>query len=50
MPVTASYIEFELEHPNEGSQDIEFTNTSNNAFYIHLKLLMLRMKKHKIEH
>jgi hypothetical protein len=35
----ASYIEFELEHPNEGSQDIEFTNTRNNAFYIHFKII-----------
>ena len=28
----SGYIEFELEHPNQGSQDIEFTNTRNNAF------------------
>jgi hypothetical protein len=35
----AGYIEFELEHPNEGSQDIDFTNTRNNAFYIHFKIV-----------
>ena len=35
----AGYIEFELEHPNEGSQDIEFTNFKNNAFYIHFKII-----------
>ena len=35
----SGYIEFELEHPNEGSQDIEFTNSRNNAFYIHFKII-----------
>ena len=35
----SGYIEFELEHPNEGSQDIEFTNSKNNAFYIHFKII-----------
>jgi uncharacterized protein involved in high-affinity Fe2+ transport len=35
----SGYIEFELEHPNEGSQDIEFTNAKNNAFYIHFKII-----------
>ena len=37
--VSTTYIEFELEHPNEGSQDIDFTNTRNNAFYIHFKIV-----------
>ena len=37
--LNAGYIEFELEHPNEGSQDIDFTNTRNNAFYIHFKIV-----------
>ena len=35
----SGYIEFELEHPNEGSQDIDFTNAKNNAFYIHFKIV-----------
>jgi hypothetical protein len=35
----SGYIEFELEHPNEGSQDIDFTNAKNNAFYIHFKII-----------
>ena len=35
----SGYIEFELEHPNEGSQDIEFSNAKNNAFYIHFKII-----------
>jgi len=35
----SGYIEFELEHPNEGSQDIEFTNSRINAFYIHFKII-----------
>ena len=35
----SGYIQFELEHPNEGSQDIEFTNKRNNAFYIYLKIV-----------
>lgn len=37
--LNSSYIEFELEHPNEGSQDIDFTNAKNNAFYIHFKII-----------
>jgi hypothetical protein len=35
----SGYIEFELEHPNEGSQDIDFTNSKNNAFYIQFKII-----------
>ena len=35
----SGYIEFELEHPNEGSQDIDFTNARNNAFYICFKIV-----------
>ena len=37
--LNCGYIEFELEHPNEGSQDIDFTNTRNNAFYIYFKIV-----------
>ncbi len=37
--MNAGYIEFQLEHPNEGSQDIEFTNSRNSAFYIHFKMI-----------
>ena len=37
--LNSGYIEFELEHPNEGSQDIDFTNTRNNAFYIYFKIV-----------
>jgi hypothetical protein len=37
--ISNGYIEFELEHPNEGSQDIDFTNAKNNAFYIHFKIV-----------
>ena len=46
----SGYIEFELEHPNEGSQDIEFTNSKIMHFIFILKLLILKMKKHRIEH
>jgi hypothetical protein len=35
----AGYIEFELEYPNEGSADIDFTNARNNPFYIHFKII-----------
>ena len=35
----AGYIEFELEHPDEGSQDIDVTNTRNNVFYIYFKIV-----------
>ena len=28
-----------MEHPNEGSQDIDFTNARNNAFYICFKIV-----------
>ena len=35
----SGFIEFELEHPNEGSQDVDFTNAKNNAFYIHFKIV-----------
>ena len=37
--LNSGFIEFELEHPNEGSQDIDFTNAKNNAFYIHFKIV-----------
>ena len=37
--LNSGYIEFELEHPNEGSQDIDFTNSKNNAFYVHFKIV-----------
>jgi hypothetical protein len=30
---------FELEYPNEGSADIDFTNARNNPFYIHFKII-----------
>jgi hypothetical protein len=33
------YIEFEIEHPNEGSNDIDFTQSRNNAFYIYFKIV-----------
>ena len=28
------YIEFEIEHPNEGSNDVDFTQSKNNAFFL----------------
>jgi hypothetical protein len=37
--LNAGYIEFELEYPNEGSADIDFTNARNNPFYIHFKII-----------
>jgi len=37
--LNSGYIEFELEHPNEGSQDVDFTNAKNNSFYIHFKIV-----------
>ena len=33
------YIEFEIEHPNEGSNDVDFTQSRNNAFYIYFKIV-----------
>ena len=35
--LNAGYIEFELEHPNEGSLDIDFTNTKKMHFIFILK-------------
>jgi hypothetical protein len=37
--LNAGYIEFELEYPNEGSADMDFTNAKNNTFYIHFKII-----------
>ena len=48
--ISNGYIEFELEHPNEGSQDIDFTNAKIMHFIYILKLLILKMNKHKTEH
>ncbi len=39
--LNSGYIEFELEHPNGGSQDIDFTNSRNNSFYIHFKIIVV---------
>jgi hypothetical protein len=47
MPVFLNCGYIESEHPNEGPQDINFTNTRNNVFYIHLKII--DDEHHKIE-
>ncbi len=33
------YIEFEIEYPNEGTTDVNFTVSKNNAFYIYFKIV-----------
>lgn len=37
--LSKGFIEFEIEYPNETTNDVNFTQSKNNAFYIYFKIV-----------